>query len=265
MVKKSLDGLGVTQWGISMNICIPFPEQPNFFDSIKGKRKGKTVNPPRFKSRRSKQSATFTNNAFVVKDNGKVYLAKIGLLDVVWSRPLPSKPSSVTVIKDAANRYFLSVVNEVNPQLLPDNGQVPDNGQAVGVDLGIIDFATLSTGEKIKSPKPLKAKLKRLRTCQRNLARKQKSSKRREKARLRVAKVHAKVKDTRTDVLHKLSTRLIRENQTVILEDLNPSGMMKNRRLSRGISESWLAWFSDDVRSQGRLDGLEDVNPWWFF
>jgi putative transposase len=94
-----------------------------FLDSIKGKRKGKKVNPPRFKNRRSKQSDTFTNNAFVVKDNGKVYLAKIGFLNVVWSRPLPSKTSSVTVIKDAANRYFLSFVVEVNLQPLPDNEQ----------------------------------------------------------------------------------------------------------------------------------------------
>jgi putative transposase len=208
----------------------------NFFDSVKGKRKGKKVNPPKFRSRRSKQSAAFVNSGFALKDNNRVYLAKIGFLDVVWSRPLPSAPSSVTVIKDAANRYFLSFVVEVSPELLPDNGQ------AVGVDLGIIDFATLSEGEKIKAPKPLKARLKRLRKCQRNLARKQKGSKRREKARLRVAKLHAKVKDTRTDFLHKLSTKLIRENQTIILEDLNTSGMLKNRRLSRAISD--LGWRS---------------------
>ncbi len=208
----------------------------NFFDSIGGKRKGKKINPPKFKSRRSKQSATFVNSGFVLKDNNLVYLAKIGFLDVVWSRPLPSAPSSVTVIKDAANRYFVSFVVEVEPE------QLPDNRQAVGVDLGIIDFATLSTGEKIKSPKPLKARLKRLRKCQRNLSRKQKGSNRREKARLRVAKLHAKVKDARTDFLHKLSTRLIRENQTIILEDLNTSGMLKNRRLSRAISD--LGWRS---------------------
>jgi putative transposase len=194
------------------------------------------MNPPKFKSRRSKQSATFVNSGFVLKDNNQVYLAKIGFLDVVWSRPLPSLPSSVTVIKDAANRYFVSFVLEVDP------AHLPDNGQAVGIDLGIIDFATLSTGEKIKSPKPLKAKLKRLRKCQRNLSRKQKGSNRREKARLRVAKLHAKVKDNRTDFLHKLSTRLIRENQTIILEDLNTSGMLKNRHLSRAISD--LGWRS---------------------
>jgi putative transposase len=117
-----------------------------------------------------------------------------------------------------------------------------DNEQAVGIDLGIATFATLDTGEKINAPKPLKKRLKRLKKAQRNLSRKQKESKRREKARKRVAKIHAKIKDTRTDFLHKLSTRIVRENQTIILEDLNTSGMVKNRKLSRAISD--LGWRS---------------------
>ena len=99
------------------------------------------------------------SNAFKLRES-KVYLAKIGDLKVVWSRPLPSKPTSVTVIKDAADRYFLSFVVEINP--LP----LPDNGMSVGVDLGIIDFATLSSGEKIKAPKPLKENLKKLKRLQ---------------------------------------------------------------------------------------------------
>ncbi len=207
----------------------------NFFDSIKGTRKGTKMKPPRFKSRKSKQSATFTKSAFSLEGE-KIILAKLGNLDVVWSRPLPSVPSSVTVIKDAANRYFLSFVVEINPQKLPDNGK------SVGIDLGITDFATLDNGEKIKAPKPLKKRLKKLRKAQRSLSRKQKGSKRREKARLRVAKIHAKIKDSRTDFLHKLSTRLIRENQTMVLEDLNTSGMLRNRKLSRAISD--LGWRS---------------------
>ncbi len=207
----------------------------SFFNSINGKRKGKKINPPRFKSRKSKQSATFTNAGFSIKGE-KVYLAKIGYLDVVWSRPLPSELSSVTVIKDAAGRYFLSFVVEINPEKLSDNGK------SVGIDLGITDFATLDNGEKIKAPKPLKKRLKKLRKAQRSLSRKQKGSKRREKARVKVAKIHAKIKDTRTDFLHKLSTRLIRENQTVVLEDLNTSGMLKNCKLSRAISD--LGWRS---------------------
>ena len=121
----------------------------NFFNSCTGNRKGAKVSLPRFKRRKSAQSARFMSNAFKVRES-KVYLAKIGDLKVVWSRPLPSKPTSVTVIKDAADRYFLSFVVDVNP--LP----LFDNGVSVGVDLGIIDFATLSSGEKIKAPKPLK-------------------------------------------------------------------------------------------------------------
>ena len=207
----------------------------NFFNSINGKRKGKKIKPPRFKSRKSRQSATFTHAGFSLKGD-KVYLAKIGYLKVIWSRPLPSEPSSVTVIKDAAGRYFLSFVVEINPEKLPDKGN------SVGIDLGIIDFATLDNGEKIKAPKPLKKRLKKLRKAQRSLSRKQKGSKRCEKARLKVAKIHAKIKDIRTDFLHQLSTRLIRENQTIVLENLNTSGMMKNRKLSRAISD--LGWRS---------------------
>jgi putative transposase len=207
----------------------------NFFQSCKGERKGKKVRPPKFKKRKSKQSAKFTKGGFKLKGE-KVYLAKIGDFKVFWSRPLPSKPSSVTVIKDAADRYFLSFVVEIQPETLPDNGQ------SVGIDLGIATFATLDTGEKIDAPKPLKKRLKRLKKAQRNFCRKKKGSKRREKARKRIAKIHAKIKDTRTDFLHKLSTRIVRENQTVVLEDLNTSGMVKNRKLSRAISD--LGWRS---------------------
>ncbi|HAZ45411.1 MAG TPA: transposase [Cyanobacteria bacterium UBA11369] len=205
----------------------------NFFKSCKGERKGKAVKPPRFKKRRAAQSARFTTFGFKL-DKDILYLAKIGNLDVVWSRPLPSVPSSVTVIRDAAHRYFVSFVVEIQPETLAPT----DN--SVGVDLGVATFATLSTGEKVDAPKPLKKSLKRLRKVQRNLSRKQKGSKRREKAKKRVARFHARIKDTRTDFLHKLSTRLIRENQTIILEDLNVSGMVKNRKLSRAISD--LGW-----------------------
>jgi len=206
----------------------------SFFASYKVEKKGKKVKPPKFKKRKSKQSARFTNNSFTVHQY-HVTLAKIGDLKIVWSRPLPSKPSSVTVIKDAADRYFLSFV-EIRPETLPNNEQT------VGIDPGIATFATLSTGEKIEAPKPLKKRLKRLRKAQRNFSRKQKGSNRREKARKRVAKIHAKIKDTRTDFLHKLSPRVVREKQTIVLEDLNTSGMVKNRKLSRAISD--LGWRS---------------------
>ena len=120
--------------------------------------------------------------------------------------------------------------------------KLPSIDKSVGIDLGISDFATFSNGEKVKAPKPLKKQLKRLRKLQRNLSRKQKGSKRRAVARKKVAKLHSKIADTRTDFLHKLSTKVIRENQTIILEDLNVSGMVKNRCLSRAISD--LGWRS---------------------
>ena len=162
------------------------------------------------KSKKSKQSARFRRDGFKIHPDSKVYLSKIGKVTIVWSRPLPSDASSVTVIKDAANRYFLSFVVETNAEPLEPNGQ------SVGIDLGITTFATLSNGEKINAPKPLKKNLKKLKRFQRSLSRCQKGSNRREKVKLKVAKLHAKIKDTREDFLHKLSTRIARENQTVV-------------------------------------------------
>ena len=183
----------------------------NYFDSLKSQRKGRKVSRPKFKKRKSRQSARFRTGGFSIK-HGKIYLAKIGRIKVVWSRELPSLPSSVTVIKDAASRYFVSFVVEVNPTALPNNGQ------SVGIDLGITDFAALSTGEKIKAPKPLKKSLRKLHKAQRKLSRKKKGSRRRESARRKVARIHARISDVRNDFLHKLSTRIIRKNPTIVLE-----------------------------------------------
>lgn len=205
----------------------------NFFKSCQGERKGKPVKPPKFKKRKHKQSARFRKGGFKVNEK-TVYLAKIGKLKTVWSRPLPCEPSSVTVIQDSAGRYFLSFVVETESEPLEANHQ------SVGVDLGISTFATLSNGEKVDAPKPLKRRINSLRKLDQQLSKKTKGSKRYEKTRKRRAKLHAKLADTRTDFLHKLSTRLISENQTVVLEDLNVSGMVKNRRLSRAISD--LGW-----------------------
>jgi putative transposase len=181
----------------------------NFFDSLSGKRKGPKLKAPKFKSRKSKQSARFMPNNFKVGQD-KIELTKVGKIKVVWSRNLPSKPSSATIIKDAANRYFVSFVVETQSEPLEPNGQ------SIGIDLGITTFATLSHGEKIDAPKPLKKNLKKLKRFQRNLSRCQKGSNRREKARLKVAKLQAKIKDIREDFLHKLSTRITRAYQTVI-------------------------------------------------
>ena len=138
------------------------------------------------------------------------------------------------MIKDSSGRYFASFVVEV------ESPSIPDNGKSIGIDLGIATFATLSTGEKIAAPKPLKSNLLKLARLQKKLSRCQKGSNRRGRARRQVAKLHARIADIRTDFLHKLSSRLIFENQEINLEDLNVSGMVKNRKLSRAISD--LGW-----------------------
>jgi putative transposase len=223
----------------------------NFCDSLKGKRKGQKVGSPKFKKKDNRQSARFTRGGFSIKGN-KVYLAKIGKLKTFWSRPLPSEPSSVTVIKDRANRYFLSFVVEVLPEIRP--AIYP----SVGIDLGIKTFAVLSTGEKIESPdySPLDRKTRRF---QRRLAKRVNGSKRREVMRLKIAKLKAKEQDTRKDFLHKLSTRVVNDNQVIALENLNISGMLKNRCLSRAISQAGWREFRTLIEAKSPKLGREFV------
>jgi putative transposase len=220
--------------------CVPLQQSvadletafKNFFDSCKGKRKGRKVGYPKFKKRIGKQSARFRIGGFSIKGDS-VYLAKIGDVLPIWSRELPSPPSSVTVIKDAANRYFLSFVVEIEPV------QTEAKNHSIGIDLGIKTFAAMSNGEMVKSPDYSKLD-KRLRRKQKQLARQVKGSRRREKTRLQIAKLHNQIADTRKDFLHKLSTRVVNENQVIALEDLNVSGMVKNRKLARAISmQGW--------------------------
>jgi len=204
----------------------------NYFNSLKDKRKGKKVGSPKFKKKENKQTARFTERGFSIKGE-QVYLAKIGNVKPIWSRELPAPPSSVTVIKDCANRYFLSFVAEVIPEIKPAQNQ------SIGIDLGIKTFAFMSNGESAKAPSYTKLDRK-VRRLQKKLARQQKDSNRRYQTRLRVAKKHNQIADTRKDFLHKLSTKIVRENQSIVLEDLNVSGMVKNRKLSRAISlQGW--------------------------
>lgn len=204
----------------------------NFFQSCSGKRKGLPIGTPRFKKKQGRQSARFTLNSFSITGES-VYFAKIGNVIPVWSRELPSAPSSVTVIKDAANRYFLSFVVET------EQVSVESIRDSIGIDLGIKTFAVLSNGEKVKAPSYSKQDRK-IRKLQRKLARQQKGSKRREVTRLRIAKRHNEIADKRKDFLHKTSTKVARENQSIVLEDLNVAGMVKNRKLARAISlQGW--------------------------
>lgn len=191
---------------------------------------------PSFKLKHEKQAAQYTANAF--KWDGRVLsLAKMEEpLAIRWSRTLPkaAKPTSVTVSKDACGRYFVSILCDdvVQPK--------PQAVGKVGIDLGLTHFAVLSTGEKIAAPNTFRKNQKKLATLQRRLAKKKKGSSNRIKARLKVAQLHAKIADTRKDFLHKLSTRLVNENQVIAVESLSVSNMKKNRHLAKSIGDaSW--------------------------
>ncbi|MCW3818144.1 transposase [Micromonospora sp. DR5-3] len=201
---------------------------------------------PRFKSKRkSRASAEYTRSAFRWRD-GQLTLAKMTTpLDIVWSRPLPegAEPSTVTVSRDAAGRWFVSLLVE-DPTVQP----LPPAAAEVGVDAGITSLLTLSRPMpgvsdeqgKVANPRYGQADRRKLAKAQRNLSRKQKGSANRAKARLKVARIHARIADRRRDHLHQLTTRLVRETQTVAIEDLSVRNMLRNRRLARVISDA--AW-----------------------
>jgi putative transposase len=202
----------------------------NWWASLRGKRNGPKVRAPRFKKRRGAQSIRFMSHVFRTGERS-LTLSKIGTVPIEWSRALPSAPSSVTVIRDASGRYFASFVVEV------EQTPLPANGKAVGIDLGLASLGVTSAGEKIAPPKFLRSALRRLQRYLKH-KQKQKGSNRLAAARRQVAKLHAAVADKRLDFLHQLSTRIIRENQTVVLEDLNVSGMLKNKNLARSIADA---------------------------
>ncbi|MEV6289752.1 RNA-guided endonuclease TnpB family protein [Streptomyces sp. NPDC051896] len=194
---------------------------------------------PRFKSRKkSRKSAEYTTSAFRFRD-GRLTLAKMAEpLGIVWSRALPedAQPSTVTVSQDAAGRWYVSLLCE-DPGIKP----LADNGKAVGVDAGLDHLLTLSTGEKVSNPRHERRDRVRLAKAQRELSRKARGEgANRAKARRKVARIHARIADRRRDHLHKLTTRLVRENQTIVIKDLTVRNLLKNGRLARAISDA--AW-----------------------
>ncbi|MFB6671240.1 RNA-guided endonuclease InsQ/TnpB family protein [Streptomyces sp. NPDC056390] len=209
----------------------------NFFTSVKGTRKGPRIGSPRFKSRKgSRQSIRFTANArWSITDNGRLNLPKIGAVKVKWSRTLPATPTSVTVVKDAAGRYFASFVIDTDPAA--DAARMPETDRTIGIDLGLTHFAVLSDGTKIDSPRFLRRAEKKLKKTQRELSRKQKGSKNRAKARLKVARAHAKVADARHEFHHQLSTQLISENQGIAVEDLSVAGLARTK-LAKSVHDA---------------------------
>jgi putative transposase len=190
---------------------------------------------PRFKSRRGRQSATYTRSAFSMRA-GTLRLAKMSEpLRFLWTWPdvdvTALDPTSVTVARDPADRWFVTFHVD-----MPGPAALAAAGENVGVDVGLTHFAALSTGEKIPHPRDWDRYQRRLKRWQRRLARCERGSANRARRAVKVARAHARVTDSRRDFLHKVSTGLVRRFDVVAVEDLHVAGMVRNRSLARAIS-----------------------------
>lgn len=219
---------------------------------------------PRFKSRRGRQSATYTRSAFRMKGDA-LHLAKLSEpLRFVWSWPgvdvSALDPSTVTIARDPDGRWYVSLAADVEAPAPP----VP-TGDTIGVDLGLTDFAILSTGERIAHPRHMDRHERRLKRYQRMLARKQRGSANRAKAKRRVARAHSRVRDARRDFLHKASTDLVRRFDGIAVEDLAVSNMVRNRALAKAISRTGWGEFRTLLTYKAHRDGrtLAVADRWY--
>lgn len=211
--------------------CVPLQQslrhlQTSYSNFFKGRAKY-----PNFKNKDSKQSAEYTSSAFKW-DGTNLKLAKQSEpLNIRWSRKFTGRPTTITISKDKTNRYFVSILVEEEVKLLPVINSV------VGVDLGIKDVVVLSDGTRSGNPKFTKKYEAKLAKYQRRLAKKQKGSNNRRKAKQKVARIYAKIADSRQDFTHKLTSKLIRENQVICIESLSVKNMVKNHKLAKAIQD----------------------------
>lgn len=190
---------------------------------------------PKFKSKKNNRYSYTTNQVTIKVSDRYITLPKVGKVRIKNHRPFDGKIKHATVSKTPSGKYYVSVLVKQE-----ESEKLPNIDNEIGIDLGIKEFAITSDGEMIENPKFLKKSEKRLKNLQRDLSRCQKGSKNREKCRIKVAKQHEKITNQRKDFLHKLSNRLINENQVICLEDLKVKNMMSNQKLAKSIADvSW--------------------------
>lgn len=224
----------------------------NFFD--------KRSAYPTFKKKRGKQSAEYTSSAFKWDARNKcLTIAKIGRLDVRWSRDFQSTPTTVTITKSSSGQYFATLCLDETIQPLPKT----DN--SVGIDLGINRLATLSTGERIANPKNTYKHAEKLAKAQRVLSRRKEGSNRWRRQKIVVAKIQDKIANARQDHLHKVTTDIVRRFDVIVTEDLNVRGMVRNHKLAKAISDASFGAFTDMIKYKAQWYGKEHVKIDRFF
>ena len=213
----------------------------NFFE--------KRAKYPRFKSRHGKQSLIYPQNVKVAKN--KIYFPKLGWIDAVIHRPIEGTIKTVTITKNCAEQYYASVMLEDGKQ----PPQLNTKGKAIGIDLGLRHFCITSDGSKFENPRWFKKHERNLKIKQQQLSRKQKGSNNRNKSRLKVAKIHNKISRCREDFHHKLSRRIVNENQVIVLENLAVKNMVQNHNLAKAIAQVGWGQFCTMVKYKAEQEG----------